>query len=56
MGLKNINLDIKMDFTNLKFKILKFLRDFFLFDFFILSVMKLQCVMVKSYRLSFQLH
>jgi hypothetical protein len=44
MGLDKINLDIKMDFMNLKFwfKIL--------FDFFILSVM------VKSYRLNFQLH
>jgi len=52
MGLEKINLDIKMDFTNLKisFEILKFLKEFFLFDFFILSVM------VKSYRLSFKFH
>ncbi len=38
------------------FKILKFLRDFFLFDCFILSVMVLQCVVVKSSKLGFQLH
>jgi hypothetical protein len=47
-----------MDFTNLKFsfEIFKYLKDFFLFDFFILSVMVLQGVVVKNYRLSFQLH
>jgi hypothetical protein len=43
MGLEKINLNIEMDFTNLKFsfQILKNLRDFFLLDFFILSVMVL---------------
>jgi hypothetical protein len=56
MGLEKINLDIEMDFMNLKFEILKILRDFFLLDFFILSVMVLQCVVVKSYRLNFQFH
>jgi len=56
MGLEIINLDIKVDFTNLKFsfKILKFLRDFSLLDFFILSAMVFQCVVFKSYRLNFQ--
>jgi hypothetical protein len=58
MGLEKFNLDFKMDFMNLKFsfEILKFFKDFFLFGFFILSVMVLQCVVVKKYRLSFQLH
>jgi hypothetical protein len=53
MGLEKINLDFEMDFTNLKFEILKMLRDFFLFDFFILSVMILQCVVVKNISLVF---
>jgi hypothetical protein len=55
MGLENINLDIKMDFMNLKFsfEILKFLEDFFLLNFFILNLMVLQCVVVKNYELSF---
>jgi hypothetical protein len=50
MGLEKINLDIKMDFMNLKFEIwiLNFLRDFFLLDFFILNVMVFQCVVVKK--------
>jgi hypothetical protein len=36
MGLEKINLNIKVDFMNLKFsfQILKILRDFFLLDFF----------------------
>jgi hypothetical protein len=45
-----------MEFMNLKFEILKILKDFFLLDSFILSVMVLQCVMVKNYRFSFQFH
>jgi hypothetical protein len=57
-ALKKIKLDIKMNFTNwnLKIWIFKILRNFFLLEFFILSVMALQCVVIKSYRLSFQLH
>jgi hypothetical protein len=49
---KKVNLNIKMDFMNLKFeiKIQLFLKDFFLLDFFILSVMVFQCVVVKSCR------
>jgi len=47
-----------MNFTNLKFSfgILQFLKEYFLFDFFILIVMVLQCVVVKSYTFTFQLH
>jgi hypothetical protein len=45
MGLERVNLNIEMD-----------LKEFFLFDFFILSVMVLQCVLVKSCRFNFQLH
>jgi len=58
MGLEKINLDIEMDFMNLKFsfEILKNLKEFFLLDFFILIVMVLQCVVVKNCKLSFQLH
>ncbi len=58
MGLEKVNLDIEMDFTNLKFsfEILIFFKDFFLFDFFILSVMVFQCVVLKNRKLNFQLH
>jgi hypothetical protein len=58
MGFEEIDLNIELDFTNLKFsfKIKKYLKDFFLLDFFILIVMVLQCVVVKKYRLSSQLH
>jgi hypothetical protein len=38
---------------NFSFQILQFLRDLFLLDFFILGVMVFQCMVVKSYRLSF---
>jgi hypothetical protein len=57
MGFEKINLDIEMDFTNLEFsfEILKFYI-FFLLDIFTLSVMVLQCAVVKSCLLSFQLH
>jgi hypothetical protein len=58
MGLEKVNFNIKMDLTNLKLEIkeLNFLKDFILLDFFILNVMVLQCVVVKSCRLSFQVH
>jgi hypothetical protein len=58
MGFEKNNLDIELDFMYLKFsfKIEFLLKDFVLFDFFILSVMVLQFVVVKNYRLSFQLH
>jgi hypothetical protein len=57
MGLEKINLNIKMDFTNFHFHFhFNFFENFFLFDLSILNVMVLQCVVVKNYRLSFQLH
>jgi hypothetical protein len=58
MGLEKVNLDMEMEFTNFKFsfQIFKILNFFFLLDTFILSVMILQCVVVKSYMLSFQFH
>jgi hypothetical protein len=58
MGLEKVNLDIEMEFTNLKFsfQILKCLKKKNLFHFFILSVMVLQCVVAKICRFSFQLH
>jgi hypothetical protein len=56
MGIQKINLDIEMNFANLKFEILKLLREFFLLGIFILSVMVFQCVLVTSYRFSFQFH
>jgi hypothetical protein len=58
MGFEKNSLDIELDFMYLKFsfKIEFLLKDFVLFDFFILSVMVLQFVVVKNYRLSFQLH
>jgi hypothetical protein len=43
-------------YLKFSFKIEFLLKDFVLFDFFILSVMVLQFVVVKNYRLSFQLH
>jgi len=58
MGLEKVNLDMKMEFINFKFsfQIFKIMKKKFLLDTFILSVMILQCVVVKSYRLSFQFH
>jgi hypothetical protein len=59
MDLEKINLDIKMDFMNLKFEIWNLKKIWEIFScliFFILSVMVLQCVVVKSYNLNFQLH
>jgi hypothetical protein len=50
MGLEKINLNIKIDLTNLEFsfKILILFRNFFLLDFFILSVMVLQYAVIKK--------
>jgi hypothetical protein len=57
MGLEKINLDIEMDFTNFHFHFKSFFfKDFFLLDFFILSDMVFQCVALKIYKFSFQLH
>jgi hypothetical protein len=56
MDLEKINLDIEMDFTNLKISFKKILRDFFLLDFFHLKCYGISMCGGKSYKLSFQLH
>jgi hypothetical protein len=58
MDLEKINLYMEMEFMNLEFsfQIFKILKKKILLDFFIISVMILQCVLIKSYRFSFQFH
>jgi hypothetical protein len=55
MGLKKNNLNIEMDFTNFRFHLIYFFGETFSCLIFYLKFMVLQCVVVKSCRLNFQL-